>query len=297
MNKQLLMERSRQVYADLVKRRTRVQVISDFPSAGPAGEAAFILSPYRSGTTLLRFCLDSHPDLAVPPETDYLVPLLALVEDDVAMRGLADMGYGADAVRARLVAFSRSFLDSYAAGRGASRWCDKTPSHAEVPLRLLDHFPKARFVVLHRHPLDQIHSFTKDGSFAHPALKLNAGSDRMRVLMAAAAYWSRITQGLHEFARLDEVAACVIRYEDLCEKPRSQLANVLGHLKLEWSDNVLEYHKFPHDAGRQSGRIGGTVGFSPTKGRWRSWDERTLMEVWGAVDGVAEEQGYDLVQD
>lgn len=188
MNRQLLLERSRQVYADLVKRRTRVQVISDSGSAGPAGEAAFILSPYRSGTTLLRFCLDSHPDLAVPPETDYLVSLLPLLEDEVAMHGLSDLGYGADVVKDRLVAFSRSFLDSYAAGRGASRWCDKTPRYAEVPLSLLNLFPTARFVVLHRHPLDQIYSFTNDGRFAHPALKSDVQGDRRRLLMAAATY-------------------------------------------------------------------------------------------------------------
>src|SRR5712691_10615366 len=28
----------------------------------------------RSGTTLLRFMLDAHPDLAIPPETGFLVP-------------------------------------------------------------------------------------------------------------------------------------------------------------------------------------------------------------------------------
>lgn len=296
MNKQLLMERARQIYADLVRRRTRVEVISDYVSGDCAGAGAFILSPYRSGTTLLRFCLDSHPDLAVPPETDYLVPLLALVEDDVAMRGLADMGYGSDAVRARLAAFSRTFLDSYASGRGALGWCDKTPSYAELPLPLLGLFPKAHYVILHRHPLDQIYSFTKDGSFAHPALRLDGCHDRRRLLVAAAEYWSRVTEGLQDFTAMKEVDACVLRYEDLCEEPRVQLGKVLSHLDLEWSDNVLEYHKFPHDVGRQSGRIGGTVGFSPVEGKWRTWDQRTLDEVWALVKVVAGKQGYDLVQ-
>lgn len=31
-----------------------------------------IVGAPRSGTTLLRFMLDSHPDLAIPPETGFL---------------------------------------------------------------------------------------------------------------------------------------------------------------------------------------------------------------------------------
>src|SRR5258706_15772466 len=33
-----------------------------------------IIGSPRSGTTLLRFMLDAHPDLAIPPETGFLVP-------------------------------------------------------------------------------------------------------------------------------------------------------------------------------------------------------------------------------
>src|SRR6185369_11947595 len=33
----------------------------------------FIVGSPRSGTTLLRFMLDSHPELAIPPETGFLV--------------------------------------------------------------------------------------------------------------------------------------------------------------------------------------------------------------------------------
>src|SRR6202044_4258995 len=43
------------------------------PTAGGSGSAAddpvFILCAGRSGSTLLRFLLDAHPDLACPPET------------------------------------------------------------------------------------------------------------------------------------------------------------------------------------------------------------------------------------
>src|SRR2546422_159633 len=40
----------------------------------------------RSGTTLLRFMLDSHPDLAIPPETGFLVPCAQLAGEGITLR-------------------------------------------------------------------------------------------------------------------------------------------------------------------------------------------------------------------
>ncbi|MEO7921501.1 MAG: sulfotransferase, partial [Thermoanaerobaculia bacterium] len=37
-----------------------------------------IVGAPRSGTTLLRLMLDSHPELSIPPETGFLAPLSAL---------------------------------------------------------------------------------------------------------------------------------------------------------------------------------------------------------------------------
>ena len=42
--------------------------------AGASPEPVFVLCAARSGSTLLRFVLDAHPDLACPPETN--VPAL-----------------------------------------------------------------------------------------------------------------------------------------------------------------------------------------------------------------------------
>src|SRR6478672_7297562 len=38
----------------------------------------FIVGAPRSGTTLLRFMLDAHSDLAIPPETGFLIPCAQL---------------------------------------------------------------------------------------------------------------------------------------------------------------------------------------------------------------------------
>ena len=42
----------------------------------PRSPAPFIVGMTRSGTTLLRLMLDSHPDLTIPPETHFLPELV-----------------------------------------------------------------------------------------------------------------------------------------------------------------------------------------------------------------------------
>ena len=47
-----------------------------------------IVGSPRSGTTLLRFMLDAHPDLAIPPETGFLPTIQTLTGTDDSLRQL-----------------------------------------------------------------------------------------------------------------------------------------------------------------------------------------------------------------
>ena len=47
------------------------------PDPGTPLPMPIVVGVPRSGTTLLRFMLDSHPSLAIPPETGFLAPLAA----------------------------------------------------------------------------------------------------------------------------------------------------------------------------------------------------------------------------
>lgn len=284
------LETGRRLYGELVKGRTRVRIVSEntAPSDNPA---RFLLSTYRSGTTLMRFCLDSHPDLAVPPETDFLSPLFSVLDDVPSMTGFTDLGYEAGAVRQKLGCFARGFLDAYAATRDAGAgWLDKSPRYAERPVVLAEVYPDARFVLLHRHPLDQIHSFTRSGTFAHPAL--GGGSDGLELISAAADYWARVTEGLLAFAGTRPGSALSVRYEDLCASPEVVLRAVLKHLDLRWSDPVLEYHRHDHDIGREAGRVSGTRGFQISHGGWQSWPPTWVDTAWERTASAATKLEY-----
>ncbi len=42
----------------------------------PGPPAPFVVGVGRSGTTLLRMMLDAHPEMAIPPETHFLPPMI-----------------------------------------------------------------------------------------------------------------------------------------------------------------------------------------------------------------------------
>src|ERR1700749_1142202 len=110
----------------------------------------FIVGSPRSGTTLLRFMLDAHPELAIPPETGFLTlgPKLKGRGDKLRERffqevvnypksspNWPDFEIPEGTFRAALAEINpftvsdgyRAFYRLYAARFGKARWGDKTP--------------------------------------------------------------------------------------------------------------------------------------------------------------------------
>jgi hypothetical protein len=124
----------------------------------------FVLCAARSGSTLLRFLLDAHPELACPPETKLpaMCTQLAGVWSLLAGETLSYAEDGSPVLAEEAVAGMRRTLDdmisSYLGRRGKRRYCDKSLGVAQqVPL-LLRIFPDAKFICLYRHPMDMIAS-------------------------------------------------------------------------------------------------------------------------------------------
>ncbi|MEM8777650.1 MAG: sulfotransferase, partial [Cyanobacteria bacterium P01_G01_bin.49] len=107
----------------------------------------FIIGVPRSGTTLLRIMLDSHPNLAVGPECPWMTGsygnitsfkdlYFSLVEDKRGpihnFEGLSD-----ECIALALGEAFAEILTSYAKARGKKRWLEKTPNNIiEIPFLL-----------------------------------------------------------------------------------------------------------------------------------------------------------------
>src|SRR5258707_309898 len=109
----------------------------------------------RSGSTLLRYIIDSHPDVACPAELNlgelcsglYRLRLLTADPEDkrwnstvtAGIRALIDQG-----------------MEHYSTGRQKPIWCDKSPANLQRFEILTEVFPDARFILLYRQCLDVV---------------------------------------------------------------------------------------------------------------------------------------------
>jgi protein-tyrosine sulfotransferase len=131
----------------------------------PSADPVFVLCMGRSGSTLLRLILDTHPDLACPPETNIpaLCSQLAVVWSLIEGAPLSlQRGDAPPAIPDAAIAGIRTTMDlmtvPYLERRGKKRYCDKSLGTARFAELLTRIYPAARFICLFRHPLDMISS-------------------------------------------------------------------------------------------------------------------------------------------
>ena len=199
----------------------------------------------RSGTTLLRLMLDSHPLLAMPPETAFL-PQIHQQRAQLDSESLADLivssptwpdfHLDAAALRAELAALrpfspaegARCFYRLYAQRFGKPRWGDKTPFYGGRMLDIQELLPEARFIHLIRDG--------RDVALSLRPLWFAPGQD-MRTL---AAYWCQAVSD----ARRDAPSCrhyLEVRYEQLIADPRAQLQRICDFLALPFAPELLNY--------------------------------------------------------
>ena len=177
--------------------------------------------------------LDAHPQLAVPPESHFVVALdgargpklrRALARDPwfalwgieaPDLRGLD----GADAVRAVFAA--------YAAEQGKPRYADKTPHYVSHLPRLAERFEEARFVHVVRDGRD----------VALSLLEVPWGPDR--VDDAARVWRRRVLEGRAAGLPADRYRE--LRYEALVADPEGELRGLSDWLDLPYDPAMLAY--------------------------------------------------------
>jgi hypothetical protein len=219
--------------------------MGDRPGAGVNGggrvgaDPVFVLCMGRSGSTLLRLILDSHPVLACPPETNIpaLCSQLAVVWSLIEGAPLSlQRGDAPPVIPEAAIAGIRQTMDvmtgPYLERRGKKRYCDKSLGTAVFADLLLRVYPGARFICLYRHPMDMISS----GLEACPWGLTGYGFDRYiadtpgNAVLALARYW---LDGAATIAAVEEKhpGSCYrVRYEDLVGDPQRVAAGIFGFL-------------------------------------------------------------------
>jgi hypothetical protein len=192
----------------------------------------FVLSAARSGSTLLRFILDRHPDLYCPPETR-----LAEVIDAAQESALVTVG-NQDPAPPELGAtrdFVEALVERPMRETGKKRWCDKSLVNVEHAELLATLWPEAKFICLFRHPMDMIHSGLAAnpwGFAAHGFLPF-VSHDAGNIVHALAQYWLDRTYRMLEFRDRHRGNCYSLRFEDLVEEPERSCHLLSEFLEVE----------------------------------------------------------------
>lgn len=205
----------------------------------------FIVGSARSGTTLLRMMLNAHPQVAIPPESRFIVELYPGIDEIEVGRFLEALGshrqfiswkLPIDLVAAELpeggtVSYATAAVAPYRAFAktlGKQRWGDKTPRYVlDIPL-LASLWPEARFIHL-----------VRDGR--NVALSYADVPFGPKTVAKAARLWSkRVGAGVEAGTNLGD-RYVEIRYEDFVTDPEVQARLLCGFLGLEYDAAMLEY--------------------------------------------------------
>lgn len=261
----------------------------------------------RSGTTLLRSMLDSHPVMAVPHESHFMLSLALkrrgyetsegfeiekYLRDLFSHYGFIRWGLAEDQIAAAFRTdppgdyseATRRVYSSYARQHGKCRYGEKTPGFVmHIPL-LAALFPESRFVHVIR-----------DGR--NVALSYLAAGWGPKDLEEAAIYWRRfVRRGQRDGEKLGPQRYLEIRYEKLIEDPEASLRKVCDFVEVEFDPVMLQYFDRPEL--RAIARGHPNLSLPPTRGLrdWRIEMNRQEVAVFELLAGeLLEELGYERV--
>ena len=208
----------------------------------------FVVGCRRSGTTLLRAILGAHPQVAVPPESRFLMALVPDGTRPFEPARLLDALYNHDYFarwQLRRPAVEASFRDDppgtyseairrlyglWAGGQGKARYADKTPDHVLRVGTLTALFPDSRVVHVVRDGRDVAASFLE--------LRWVDSIER------AALHWRhRVLRARQAAAVLPKSRYHEVRYEDLVSRPEPTLRALCAAIDLPFDPAMLRHEK------------------------------------------------------
>jgi hypothetical protein len=237
----------------------------------------------RSGTSLLAVMLDSHPELAIPPETSFVGAVARLhgdsadvrraffetvTTDRIAVSNWSDFGLEKDALRRRLEAIEpftvsaglRAFYAMYAESEGKPRCGEKTPGYVFVMPEIAALLPEACFIHVIRDPGDTALSWRK--TWFAPSQDFRVLGEEWKKHVEAGRRASTLVRRYVE-----------VRFEDLVLRGNETLRRICESIALPFDPRMLDYRA------QGAARIARLKGRQHARGPMIEREQRTSIHV------------------
>lgn len=194
----------------------------------------FVIGSPRSGTTLLRLVLDSHPRISCGEETHFLRDLHSVVGRHWDL--VATYGLERDWWLARLRGLYEDFQREVLTRSGKARWAEKDPTYTLLLDFIEELFPDALYIHLLRDGHDVVASFRDRWGYRSAA-------------RAARTEWARYVEAARSFGdRVGPERFLEVRYERLVADPEPEGRRLFAFLGEDFVPAVLDFDPAEHTA-------------------------------------------------
>ncbi len=210
------------------------------PDTDDGQTPCFLIGFPRSGTTLLDTILRSHSKIGVFEEKPYVAQMAALLGQDIGIAGIEALD------QAQIAGLRRHYFQMITPDADVPHppvIIDKLPLNAFHAPLIHRVFPKAKFILALRHPLDSIISNFMQNFGLNPAMA------NMSDLPRIAQYYDLVMETWQLSQARYGLSVHQIRYEDLVSDLKGQITPLVGFLGLEWQENLVNYQSTAKDRG------------------------------------------------
>ena len=225
----------------------------------PRLKQVFVVSLARSGSTLLRYLLDAHPEIVSPAELNLSTLLVHAADtwhrahegldrtDPGAVEpGAQDQDAGLASLSPEALGWATKIVNQLMADlartAGASVFVDKSLTTIDQLPIVARCYPKASYIFLYRFPLDMIASGIEASRWGFNGFGFAPYIGPMpgNFVGGLGNYWIDKVSRMLEFERGCDVAHARIYYELLCDDPVATMSDLFDFLDLPAVEGIAE---------------------------------------------------------
>jgi hypothetical protein len=191
----------------------------------------FIVGSPRSGTTLMRYIIDAHPNIFCPPCETFLFNTLNTTFNGFIWKDhYAQLPFTRKALIKWLRKYILDLFGNLALKTGKRRWAEKTPSHILFMDFINEVFPDAQFIHMIRNGYDVVKSLKN----------IHWGSND--IAFNANLWVEHVTKGREFGRKLSPERYIEIRFEDLVNETEMTIRRICEFLDEEMDPRMLKFH-------------------------------------------------------